>query len=43
MSIINYRPISLTSTSRKLLEHIITKQITEFLNTNDELKPSVRI
>lgn len=33
----NYRPISLTSNSGKLLEHIIHKHITEFLESNNLL------
>lgn len=33
----NYRPISLTSTSCKILEHIIHKHIIEFLNAHNIL------
>lgn len=36
----NYRPISLLSTSSKLLEHIIHKHIVEYLNANNILSRS---
>lgn len=36
----NYRPISLLSTSSKLLEHIIHKHIVEYLNANNVLSRS---
>lgn len=37
--ITNYRPISLTSSCCKLLEHIIANQIKEFLSDNSILTP----
>lgn len=39
-SVINYRPISLISTSCKLLEHIIHKHISEFLDKHNILSGS---
>lgn len=33
----NYRPISLTCVTCKILEHIVTSQLTRFLETNDKL------